>query len=143
MSEGPRRLPLLEDRGDFDLPRDAVGRVYGPALLERPGVTVYLARDSDGAPVSSVMATRAGAACGTWSMPTPPEWQRRRAGYAELAHAIVHQRAEGASRFYLFATAAGNPLYDRVGFRVAELAHAWVAGHAAPAPGSIATDPAP
>jgi len=68
-------------------------------------------------------------------MATPPEHQRKGAGRALLEYVIQHQRHRGATRFFLCATQAGYPLYDRVGFRTVSDCAVWVAGHSTQVPG--------
>jgi Tat protein secretion system quality control protein TatD with DNase activity len=66
---------------------------------------------------------------------TPPEQQRQGAGRATLEAAMAYHRAQGTSIFYLGATEAGKPLYERTGFRTLEETPIWVAGHSAQFPG--------
>jgi GNAT superfamily N-acetyltransferase len=112
----------------FSLPEDAVQRAWGPAMLDAPGFAVFLARQGV-APVSAVATTRHGATVGIWCMATAPEHQRRGAGGALLTQVMAEHHASGARLFYLGATAAGYPLYERLGFRTVEPVTIWVAGH--------------
>ena len=43
---------------------------------------------------------------------------------------MTHRRSRGISTFLLFATEAGRPLYDRLGFREVEQARGWLRGAA-------------
>lgn len=112
----------------FGLPLESVTRVNGPMLLDGPGLDIFLARQA-GSPVSTVQSTRAGTTVGIWIMGTPPEHQRKGAGRALLDHVISYHHARGAKLFYLLATEAGRPLYERVGFSTDSEAVVWVAGH--------------
>ena len=111
----------------FGLPPAVFGRVLPPAALGTPGLAVFLAREGD-EPASTVTTAQVGSTVGVWTMATPPSRQRQGAGRAVLAHALAHHRARGASLFYLLATAAGRPLYERVGFRTLAEPAAWVKG---------------
>ncbi len=111
----------------FGIPVDAVNRVWAPAVLDGPGVDIFLAWHGS-TPLSTVWTTRAGATVGIWAMGTAAEHQRKGAGRAVLQHAIRYHSERGATTFYLLATAAGKPLYERVGFRTFTEGTIWVAG---------------
>lgn len=133
-TEPGRREAMDLAARSFELPPDAVNRAFGPPLLDAPGLSLFVAR-KNGEAISTVSTTRAGATVGIWTMGTPPEHQRQGAGYATLAAAIHHHRVRGAKLFYLIATEAGQPLYQKVGFQtIAELA-VWVRGHSMQVPG--------
>ena len=123
---------LLADA--FGLPLDAAARLYAAPLLAQPGIAVFLARRA-GEPVSTVTTSAAGAMVGIWSMATTPARQRQGAGRAALAAALARHRARGATTFYLIATEAGRPLYERTGFRTLEETPLWAAGHSVQFPG--------
>jgi len=53
-------------------------------------------------------------------MATPQESQRSGAGRALLTEVMARHRASGTRLFYLGATEAGYPLYERLGFRTVE-----------------------
>jgi GNAT superfamily N-acetyltransferase len=98
--------------------------------LDTPGLTVFVAYRGD-EPVSTVTTTESGRVVGVWTMGTPPEHQRKGAGRAVLAHALRHHRERGADLFYLYASAAGQPLYAAVGFTTVADVPTWVRGDAA------------
>jgi ribosomal protein S18 acetylase RimI-like enzyme len=110
------------------LPEDAVQRACGPALLDAPGVDVFLAWRGN-TPISSVTTTQHGATVGIWSMATLPELQRAGAGRALLTDVMAQHRASGVRLFFLGATEAGYHLYESMGFRTVETPAVWVAGH--------------
>jgi GNAT superfamily N-acetyltransferase len=107
------------------IPRDAVNRAFGSAVLSGPGVDVFVAYRGEQA-VSSVQTTRAGKDVGIWAMVTPPELQRQGAGRALLAQVLAHHLGEGTERFYLVSTPAGHRLYESVGFTAVDQWSAWV-----------------
>jgi GNAT superfamily N-acetyltransferase len=118
----------------FALPEDAAQRAFGAPLLAAPGVELFLARQS-ATPISSVQTTRFGSTVGIWTMATPPEHQRKGAGRALLEQVMQHHRDGGVTRYFLCATQAGYPLYDRLGFRTVSECAVWVAGQSTQVPG--------
>ncbi|RIK40193.1 MAG: hypothetical protein DCC58_14235 [Chloroflexi bacterium] len=94
-------------------------------LLSAQGVTRFLAR-LDGVPVSTVTTTLGGSVCGIWSMGTVRHLQGRGAGRAVLEFAIAHAQRQGARWFFLGASEAGLPLYQRIGFHTIADAGLWV-----------------
>jgi len=117
----------------FSLPQPSIDRTMTAALLGKPGVDLFILNDGDTA-MSSLCTTRAGDVVGVWSMATPPQHQRKGAGRAALTAAIRYHIDRGARLFYLIATDAGRPLYDRIGFRAVGEAVVWVDGHSTQAP---------
>ena len=111
----------------FDLAPGPLARAFPDAMLRRADTTIHLV-EQDGEIRSSVMVTRHGRRAGIWCMATPPDLQRRGLGRGLLAEAIRSERSHGISTFLLFATAAGRPLYDHLGFREVEQARVWSRG---------------
>lgn len=114
----------------FGLDAGALTRAFGDGLLARADVAIYLACEA-GEPVSSVMVTRCPQGTGIWSMATPPARQRRGFGYALLTEVMARERALGGADFYLFATAAGQALYTRLGYQTVETPRIWARGESA------------
>jgi len=112
----------------FQLPRQAVARVTETSVTSTASADIYVAFDGE-TPMSSVTITRSGKTAGVWSMATPPEHQGKGMGRALLSRVIERLRHEGVERFYLFATAAGFPLYASLGFVTLAEELAWVKGH--------------
>jgi GNAT superfamily N-acetyltransferase len=127
-SEEDLRHRLLLASSAFGFPLDIAGRVFTPATLDVPGIECFMAR-RNGTPFSSVWTTRGGSTVGIWGMATPPEQQRQGAGHALLTQVIADHVERGAKLFYLIATEAGFPLYQRVGFQTVANPVVWVAGH--------------
>jgi ribosomal protein S18 acetylase RimI-like enzyme len=63
---------------------------------------------------------------GIWYMATAPQYQRQGSGHALLTHVIAGAIERGADTFYLGATAAGYPLYERLGFRTVGTPSIWL-----------------
>lgn len=127
---GPEGLRIFSKLASaaFQLPADSLARAWAGAFGDTSGARTYVAY-ADGAPSSSVTMTRNGATAGVWCMSTPPERQGRGLGRALLTGVIEELRAEGVERFYLFATAAGRPLYESLGFETLAEDAVWVKGH--------------
>ena len=85
--------------------------------------------------MSGVCTSTAGSMCGVWTMSTPPEKQRHGAGRAVLLAAMQEELNRGVDTFYLIATAAGKPLYDKLGFETVEELSIWLAGESSQFPG--------
>ena len=112
----------------FQLPPDGLGRAWAATFDDTSLARTYVAW-ADGVASSSVTMTRTGSTAGVWCMATPPERQGRGLGRALLTGVIEELRSEGVERFYLFATAAGRPLYESLGFVTIADDVAWVKGH--------------
>lgn len=65
---------------------------------------------------------------------TPPVKQRQGAGRAGLVAAMREEVNRGVDTFYLIATAAGKPLYDKLGFETVEELSTWLAGESSQFP---------
>jgi GNAT superfamily N-acetyltransferase len=118
-------VPLVS--AAFELPADAISRAFGGMFAPTSGAANFVAY-ADGAPQSSVTVTRTGATAGVWNMATPPERQGKGMGRALLTGVLEQLSADGVERFYLFATAAGRPLYESLGFETLADAVVWVKG---------------
>lgn len=85
--------------------------------LWKDDVYAYLAL-RDGVPVACAAAVEADGRLFVVLVATDPEWRRR--GYGEaVTRKALHEgaRATGLTRATLHATAAGAPVYPRIGFR--------------------------
>jgi GNAT superfamily N-acetyltransferase len=108
----------------FGLDRASTARTLDTAIHPTSGVDVYIGA-MNGAPLSTVTVTRAGDTAGVWCMATPPEHQGKGAGRALLTRVMEAQRQAGVRRFYLFATPAGQPLYESIGYETLAQCPAW------------------
>ena len=84
--------------------------------------------------MSAVCTSGARATVGIWTMSTPPDKQRQGAGRAVLLDAMHDQVKRGAETFYLIATAAGKPLYDKLGFATVDELSIWLVGESSQFP---------
>jgi GNAT superfamily N-acetyltransferase len=112
----------------FELPRDCVARALDASLGPTSAAATYVAFDGE-MPKSCVTVTRAGSTAGVWSMATPPEHQGKGMGRALLTRVLNQLRRDGVERFYLYATEAGRPLYESLGFVNIANQAVWVRGH--------------
>jgi GNAT superfamily N-acetyltransferase len=105
----------------FAAPPGVVERAFTPAMLSLPGLDVFVLR-LKGEAVSAVVTTRHDDLLGFWAMGTIPEARRQRFGRRLLEAVIdIHSTRPGAPRwFFLTASSMGRPLYEKVGFTVAD-----------------------
>ncbi|GAA4302732.1 hypothetical protein GCM10023086_19260 [Streptomyces venetus] len=94
--------------------RDGLGR----SALWKERVHAYLGVRDDGTPVSCAATVEAEGRLFVLLVATHPEWERRGYGEAVTRKALYEgSRATGLTRATLHATAAGAPVYPRIGFR--------------------------
>jgi GNAT superfamily N-acetyltransferase len=77
---------------------------------------------------ASVAWLTAGPKIGVWQMNTPPRHRRRGAARATLVAALNELWDDGTEGAFLWASPAGRPLYERVGFVAVAERHVWVLG---------------
>ncbi len=111
----------------FSLAQFAVENVFSEKFAEQHDVDVFVAYEGD-VSVCTVQATHHGSEVGIWCMATDPEHQRRGFGRATLEYALKDLMDRGATCFYLFATQAGRPLYESVGFEQMDIGAIWLSG---------------
>ena len=109
----------------FGLEEAPLSRAFADRLLERPDVAVYLAERS-GQAVSTVIVTRHGPHAALWSMATPAGLQGQGLGRALLSEVMQRECADGMETFFLLSTAAGQRLYQQLGFRAIDEARVWL-----------------
>lgn len=113
--------------GAFHMPEDATRRVLPLAATQVPGLDVYVAR-VEGRATSTVTVTRHDRVAGIWAMGTPPDLQGRGVGKVLLSLVMDRYRRAGVEAFFLGATPAGRPLYEKLGYREVARAQVWVRG---------------
>ena len=65
---------------------------------------------------------------GIWSMGTLPDEQGKGIGKVLLSQVMDGYRHAGTEAFFLGATPAGQPLYEKLGYREVSRAQVWVRG---------------
>jgi GNAT superfamily N-acetyltransferase len=111
----------------FGIAEEFMRRAMPAALMESPGVDVYLAFE-EGRPVGSVTLTYHGDTCGIWAMGTDASRQRRGVGRRLLSTAMCEAGSQGVRRFFLGSTPAGYRLYESLGFETRFAAQVWAFG---------------
>jgi hypothetical protein len=100
----------------FDLPLDVVMDVFGPALLEAPGVAGWVGY-VDGEAAATSLAIITGDTVGVYNVATIPWLRRRGLGTHMTRLALEHGVRAGCRRAVLQASPTGRPVYGRMGFR--------------------------
>ena len=93
---------------------DAFGRMMGEGPADPR--FVYIARE-EGEPVATVVTTHHRGDCGVWWVATVPEARGRGLASGLMRRALADAREAGCETTTLQATKAGQPVYDRLGFR--------------------------
>jgi hypothetical protein len=113
----------------------AEGHGFEPALLSRvlsrdvqadQDVATWIAWSDEEA--ASVAWLTSGPKIGVWQMNTPARHRRRGAARQTLAAALNELWDDETEGAFLWASPAGRPLYERVGFTVVAERRVWVLG---------------
>ncbi|MFZ2058493.1 MAG: GNAT family N-acetyltransferase [Acidimicrobiales bacterium] len=116
----------------FEWPVEAFVHLLTPAFLALPGMRCYLG-EVDGEPVTTGFGVTLGSCVGIFDVATPPAQRRRGYGAAVTARAVADGLAAGAKWAWLQSSEQGYPVYERLGFRTAEVWSCWLS--------ATATDP--
>ena len=109
----------------FEAPVDLFEQLMTPALLELRGVHCYLG-EAGGQPVTTGVGVTLGSSVGIFNIATPPAHRRCGYGSAITARAVADGLAAGAKWAWLQASELGYPIYERLGFQMAEVWSCWV-----------------
>jgi hypothetical protein len=109
----------------FNLPVAAVERVFGPGIIDAPGVQVFIASRNN-TPLCTVQTTTAGNICGIWGMATAPDFKQKMDGKSLLQFVMSYHFLKGVKAFYLLGTEIGRPFYEDIGFQAQTEAMVWV-----------------
>ncbi len=102
--------------------------MYEQAVADADGLEAWLAWDGAD-PAAAVYVTHVDGSLGVFDMVTVPHHRRRGAGRAVLSAALdAASRRTGAREVLLWSSPAGRPLYESMGFRVADNVDAWTRG---------------
>ena len=99
----------------FDWTPDTLGRIFTPALLDRPAWSAWVGY-IDGVAVATAQLVVHANVAGLYYVATVKEARRRRYGEAITRHAVREGQARGCDLICLQASPAGRPVYERLGF---------------------------
>ena len=112
---------------------ELTGAMFGRTLRTDNSVTGWLAWDG-AEPVSFVIVTRVAATLSMWDVMTPARHRRRGAARAVVGTALAAVGADAAAaglpieETIFWSSPAGRPLYESMGFVVADRVDAWALG---------------
>ncbi len=121
-------LAIIEEAHGYD--PMMIDRLYGGRVRVDDGLSAWIAWDGP-EPVSFAIVVEVGASLSLWEVQTPVRHRRRGAGRAVVAGALAGaaQAARRSIEETLFwASPAGRPLYDSMGFVIADEVDAWALG---------------
>jgi GNAT superfamily N-acetyltransferase len=113
--------------GAFKMPVESMLRAMPADALDGPALEVWIA-ELDATCVGAVTLTFQGDTAGVWAMGVDPQVQRKGVGRRLLTTAMREAATRGVRRFYLGATPAGKPLYERLGFATQLVTQVWASG---------------
>jgi GNAT superfamily N-acetyltransferase len=114
-------------QGAFGIPVESLLRTMSASFLDSPAVEVWLAEQGEICS-GSVTLTLQGDTAGVWAMGVDPATQRKGIGRRLLTTAMREAATHGVRRFYLGATPAGKPLYERLGYETQLVTQVWASG---------------
>jgi N-acetylglutamate synthase len=103
----------------LEAPRELLGAFGNPALAQTAGITSYLA-ELDGLPIGTGMTVISGDLTGIFNIAILPRYRRHGYGRAVTLEMVRAGFAAGAPTAYLYATKAGEPVYESADFRTEE-----------------------
>jgi GNAT superfamily N-acetyltransferase len=118
----PRVAEVLGEA--FGCPAWMCLNMLGPDFALLPEVDFFVA-PIDGEMAAVVGTARVGSTVGIYAVGTRPALRRQGAASVALSAAVEYHRERGAVAFGLHASAAGAPLYERLGFAVVDPGAGW------------------
>ncbi len=121
--ESTLALSTINGEEDAEIWADVCGRAFGYSLdaavidqlLHHPGVEVLWATRDEQVVATAIMY-RTGSVLGVHQVGVPPELQGQGIARAVMEALLVRAKASGAEYVTLQASAAGEPLYRKLGF---------------------------
>ncbi len=107
-----------------------IDRLYGARVRVDDGLSAWIAWDGT-EPVSFAIVVEVGSSLSLWEVQTPVRHRRRGAGRAVVAGALTGAAAaarQPIEETLFWASPAGRPLYDSMGFVIGDLVDAWAIG---------------
>lgn len=102
-------------RDGFGMPQEFVDRLVQPGLLDDPDVAAFVGR-VEGEPVSCSLLAISGTTAGVYNVATPERFRGRGYGEALTWAALEEGTRRDCTHGVLQASAAGYPIYRRMGF---------------------------
>jgi GNAT superfamily N-acetyltransferase len=90
-----------------------------PAVMDHPSMRAYVV-EVEGVPVATSFGILVNDLVGVFNIAVPPQFRRRGYGKAATAAILREAYAAGARTAFLHASSMGVPLYQAMGFRIAE-----------------------
>lgn len=118
-------LHALVAADGFEAPVDIFRALIPAAVLELPGVRVYVGTAGEEVVTTAVGITR-GDHVGVFDVATPARHRGRGYGAAVTARAVLDGFDSGASFAHLQSSTAGLHVYQRLGFRTLESWSIWI-----------------
>jgi hypothetical protein len=100
----------------FGMPTDWLEDLMGDAILDEPGVAVYVGY-TDRVPVATGLGAITGRTIGVYNIATVPGARQRGYGAAMTMRIVDDGAAAGCDVAILQASDMGKPIYKRLGFR--------------------------
>jgi GNAT superfamily N-acetyltransferase len=117
----------------FGMPEDLLRAIVAMDTWQRPGNAVYVGY-TDGEPVTTGLGVRTGPTIGLYNIATVEHARRRGLGAAMTERIAVDGVAEGCAVAVLQASAMGQPVYRRLGYRTVVEYDGWIDADDAAAP---------
>lgn len=103
----------------FGAPLEMLQHFGSAAVLGEPSIRGFVV-EQDGTPVGASMAVDRDGFTAVVNVAVPPEFRGRAYGTVATNAVACHAASVGSRSLYLHATPMGLPLYERLGFTVAE-----------------------
>ena len=121
---GDFRLAIATYAAGHGMDEDIAGRVLAGTAPPADDVSIWIAWEGE-QPISVVWLTH-GEEVGIWLMATPRKNRGRGAARAALSGALAQSWQPATNGAFLWASPAGRPLYESLGFRPVDEAVVWV-----------------
>ncbi len=124
-------LAIIEEAHGYD--PLMIDQLYGGRVRVDDGLSAWIAWEG-AEPVSFAIVVEVGSSLSLWEVQTPVRHRRRGAGRAVVAGALAGAAAvarQSIEETLFWASPAGRPLYDSMGFVVGDLVDAWAIGASA------------
>jgi ribosomal protein S18 acetylase RimI-like enzyme len=103
----------------YEGPEEAFSVFATPSVMEHTSMRGYLA-ESGGVPVATSFGVLVDDLVGVFNIAVPPQYRRRGYGRGATAAVLCDAYAAGARTAFLHSSPLGVPLYQEMGFSIAE-----------------------